>query len=230
MAIVSPPRGRGASRGLGGPYQPRRRGRTRYVVLGGILVFVLVVAAGLVVFASSGASLSADSQALAKVNLPIGGASVQSIEAVTGPNSRPVPVELRGQQIWPKGLIPAGETVSIQVVVKRPGWISWLSGKTQRLSLTVTAPLAQLTQHYVTVSSGPLQLQFAQPVAAISYGPSPAALTRHVLGQPTNTVNLDRSAPAGSIFARIGPTPVCLALAAAYMILVGGGALLRRLL
>jgi len=179
--------------------------RARYVVLGIILVLVLIVAGGLVAFASSGASLSSDSQALAKLDLPLGGGSVQSIQAVTGPHARPVPVELRGSQIWPTGLIPAGETIQIQVVVKRPGWISWLTGKTQRLSLTVTAPLAHLTQHYITVASGPLQLQFEQPVSAISYGPTPTSLTRHVLAQPSSTVTLARTAAAGSIWIAAQP-------------------------
>src|SRR5436305_1436938 len=112
---------------------------------------------------------------------------------------------MRGEQIWPKRLIPAGQAVSIDIVVKRPGWISWLTGKTQRLSLTVTAPLAHLEQHYLTVSSGPLQLQFQQPVAAVSYGPNPTALTRHVLGAPSRQVSLVRTAAAGSMWVAAVP-------------------------
>jgi apolipoprotein N-acyltransferase len=55
-------------------------------------------------------------------------------------------------------------------------------------------------------------------------------------GRWTEATALDKSAilagivraPSATIFARIGPTPICLALAAAYFILVGGGALLKR--
>jgi hypothetical protein len=204
MALASPPRGR---RNVGGYTLPPapRRSRTPYVVLGVVVAVVVVVAGVLVLFASSGASLSSDPQALAKVDMPLGGGTVQSISAVSGPHSQPLPVELRGKQIWPKKLVPAGETISIDVVVKRAGWISWLSGKTQHLSLNVTAPTAHLQQHYVTVSSGPLQLQFQDPVAAISSGPSPTQLTRHVLGQPSSQVTLDRKAAAGTIWVAAVP-------------------------
>jgi lipoprotein-anchoring transpeptidase ErfK/SrfK len=175
------------------------------VVLGVVVAVVLVVAGVLVLFASSGASLSSDSQALAKIDMPLGGGSVQSVSAVTGPHSQKVPVELRGNQIWPTGLIPAGESISIDVVVKRAGWISWLSGKTQHLALTVTAPTAHLQQHYITVSSGPLKLQFQDPVAAVASGPSPTQLTRRVLPQPSNQVTLDRTAAAGTVWVAAVP-------------------------
>ena len=52
---------------------------------------------------------------------------------MTGPANSQVPVHLTGQQIWPSKKIRADETLTIDVVVKRPGWIAWLTGKTQRL-------------------------------------------------------------------------------------------------
>jgi len=190
--------------GLTSPEPPRRR-RTPYIVFGVIVVLVVVIAGGLVAFASSGASLSSDPQALAKVDLPLGGGSVQSVSAVTGPHSTQVPIEFSGGRIWPTAQIPAGEMITIDVTVKRPGWISWLTGQTQHLSLTVTAPVAHLLQHYITVSSGPLQLQFQAPVAAIAYGPSPTALARKVLDQPAQQVTLARSADAGSMWVAAVP-------------------------
>jgi hypothetical protein len=172
-----------------------------YAVLGLILVLLILVVAAFAVLASSSASLMSDSAALAKVSMPFGAGKVQSVVAVTGPHSQRVPVVLRGEKIWPMGRLPAGETFSIQVVVRRPGWISWLTGAPQRLQLTVQTPMAHLTRSYLTLRSGePLRLRFTRPVSAIAYGPTPNRVTRHVLPAPSTEVTLDRRAAAGSIW------------------------------
>ena len=71
MALVSQRR-RG---GLGNGFQYRKYGRSRarYVVAGLLVAVLLAVAAGIVVVASTGASLTTDPAALAKVGLPLGG-------------------------------------------------------------------------------------------------------------------------------------------------------------
>jgi len=167
---------------------------------------VLAVAGAILALVSAGAGLSSDSTALAKVSMPFGAGRIQSVTVVTGPHSRQLPVEIRNGRIWPHGLIAAHERVTIDVVVKRPGWISWLAGGTQRLRLTVVTPVAGLRQDFVTLASGaPLRLSFDQPVAAVSYGPSAAQLTRHVLGSPSSQVTLDRSAEAGTIWVAATP-------------------------
>jgi peptidoglycan hydrolase-like protein with peptidoglycan-binding domain len=185
----------------GPPGPPPRRVRPAYIALGILVAVVVAVVAGFAVLASSSASLVADPSALAKLKMPLGGGTVHSVVAVTGPHSQRVPVELRDGKIWPKRRIRAGETISIQVVVRRPGWISWLTGAQQRLALTVTTPQAHLTKSYVTLRSrAPLRLHFSRPVRAIAYGPAANRLVRHVLPAPTTVVKLDRSAVAGSIW------------------------------
>jgi len=176
-------------------------------VVAGLLVLVALIAAGAVLaLVSAGASLTSDSTALAKVSLPFGGGRVQSVLVVTGPHSRQLPVDVRNERIWPRGLIPANERVTIDVVIKRPGWISWLSGATQRLHLSVVTPAAVLRANYVTLASGaPLRLNFDQPVAAVSYGPSAAQLGRHLLGSPSNQVTLARAADAGTVWVAATP-------------------------
>ena len=204
MALVSQHRtGR-----LGDGFQrpARRRGRTRYLIAGLVVVVVLAAAGAILALVSAGAGLTADSTALAKVSLPFGGGRIQSVTVVTGPHSRRLPVEIRNGRIWPRGLIPAHEQVTIDVVVKRPGWISWLAGGTQRIRLSVVTPAAVLRQTYLTLASGvPLRVSFDQPVAAVSYGPSAAQLTRHVLGSPSSEVTLERSAEAGTIWVSATP-------------------------
>ena len=60
--------------------------------------------------------------------MPLGGGTIESVIVSTGPQSRQIPVEVRGNQIWPKRLIPAHQLLAIDVVIKRPGWIAWLAG------------------------------------------------------------------------------------------------------
>lgn len=165
------------------------------------MALFVAAAAGFAVLATSHASLVGDPTALAKVNLPLGGGKVQSVVAYTGPHSERVPVQLRGDKVWPTGKIPAGETITVEVVVRRPGWVSWLTGATKRLKLTVTTPTAKLSASYVTLSKGaPLQVRFDHPVSVIFYGATRRKLTRRVLPSPTSEVSLQRNAIAGSIW------------------------------
>jgi hypothetical protein len=107
-----------------------------------MLVVVAVVVVGGIILASAHASLTPDSNAIAKVGMPLGGGTIESVTVVTGPHSQRVPVEMRGDQIWPSKLIPADQKLTVDVVVKRPGWISWLAGSKQKLQLTLTTPVA----------------------------------------------------------------------------------------
>jgi peptidoglycan hydrolase-like protein with peptidoglycan-binding domain len=189
-----------ASRG-----QLRRGHGPRYAGLGlGVLVLAVVVVGGLLM-ATAHAGLSTDSSALARVSLPFGGGSIQSAEAVTGPHSTPVPVQVRGEKIWPRKLIPAGERVSLDVVVKRPSLISWAAGSTETLHLTVATPVASLRSQFLTVrGSAPLRLQFRTPVAVFASG-TPGQLHSRVLSAPSTVVTVARSGAAGTIFVAAAP-------------------------
>jgi peptidoglycan hydrolase-like protein with peptidoglycan-binding domain len=170
-------------------------------VLGFVVVLLAVAAAGAIALKSSKASLTADPTALAKIDMPLGGGTIQSVSVYGAPTNEAVPVYVSGQQIWPSKRIPAHKTLSIQVVIKRPGAIAWLTGKTERLNLTLTTPSAHLVAHFLTLPKGaPLTLQFAQPVATFSSGSSPSSLHRQVLPSPESTVTLARTAAAGSIY------------------------------
>ena len=201
MALQSPQRPGRLGNGLqyGAPRRRRRRG---WYALGGVLLVVVVgVAVGALIVSSASASLTTDPQALAKVGMPLGGGRIASAEAVTGPQDRQVPIVVRGNQIWPRGRVPAAERITLNVVIKRPGWISWLAGSSERLRLVVVAPAAKLTQSYVTLASNaPLRLHFSAPVSAFASGASAGQLSRHVLAAPSTTVTLARTAEAGSIW------------------------------
>jgi hypothetical protein len=170
------------------------------VALGLVLAVIGAIAAGAVALISSKAALSGDPAALARVKLPLGGGQIESVSVVTGPRAAPVAVDLRGEQIWPRGRVRAGETVQVQAVVKRPGWIAWLTGATQRLNLTLTTPTATLRTQFLTLDAhAPLTVRFTQPVAAYAYG-QPGQLTRRTLATPRAEVTLPHGSPAGSIW------------------------------
>ncbi|MGI8413296.1 MAG: L,D-transpeptidase family protein [Solirubrobacteraceae bacterium] len=170
-----------------------------------MLALIGVVVVGAIVFGSGHPSLTTDSRALARVDLPTGGGRIETVTVVAGPHSQRIPVDLRGHQIWPRGLIAAHEMVSIQAVVKRPGWISWLAGSTQRVHLTLMTPSASLREHYLTLAAGaPVQLRFKSPVQSIAYG-SPGHLVRHVLPNPISQIALDRGSLAGTISVAAAP-------------------------
>ena len=171
-------------------------------MIGGVLVVVAVLVAAGVVFGTSKATLAPDSVGVAKLTLPLGGAQVQSVTLLAGPSAQPVPATLKGGTVvYPKGSIPAGTHLTVRVVVTRPGWISWIAGKRQTLTLSVTAPTASLRSHYLTVSDhAPLRMHFKAPISAYAYGADPAHLHRVTLASPTATITLPRTSPAGSMY------------------------------
>jgi peptidoglycan hydrolase-like protein with peptidoglycan-binding domain len=170
-------------------------------------VLAVLIGAGIAaaLVASSHASLSADSSALARVSLPVGGGKVESVSVTTGPHSRQLPVELRGSQIWPLRRIAVRQRVTIDVSVRRPGWIAWLSGRAQHLRMTLVTPSVSVSQRYLTLRSGaPIVLHFRAPIQAIAYGP-PGQIVRRELVTPLSTVRLHRTAPAGTLWVAAMP-------------------------
>ncbi len=184
----------------------RHRGRGRYVVAGVMLAAVAVAVAAGILLTSAKATLSSDPSAIAKIGMPLGGGTVESVSAVMGPQRQPVPVTVRDGRIYPRHLIAADQRLSVHVVVKRPGWISWLAGSRQQLDLTITTPVASLRAHYVTVSHrAPLRLDFKAPVSAYSYGASPGHLKRVVMKSPGTSIVLPHSGVAGTVFVSAQP-------------------------
>src|SRR5271154_6631381 len=85
------------------------------------LAFALVALLAAVV-AWSGVTLASDSTALARVSVqPLGG-TIQHVQAF-GPDGARVPLAVSGGRLTPpKGLTPGGRG-SVDVVVRRPGWL-----------------------------------------------------------------------------------------------------------
>ncbi len=171
-----------------------------------MLVAILLAGGLAVVLVTSHSSLNQDSTALASVKLPFGGGTIRSVSVVTGPHAKPIPVDVRGKQIWPQRRIPAGESVSLRVVVKHPGWNSWLTGKTETLNLTMRTPSTALRHRFVTLKgNAPVRVTFQDPISMIAYGTTASDLKRRELASPQTEIALPRSAQAGSVWVAIAP-------------------------
>ncbi|HZE05492.1 MAG TPA: L,D-transpeptidase family protein [Solirubrobacteraceae bacterium] len=175
--------------------------------MGGLLVLVAALVAAGIIFGTAKATLTADPAGLARVTLPMGGGRIQSVTVLAAPSAQPVRWTLRGGDVvYPVKPIAAGTRLTVRVVIARPGWIAWVAGKTQELTLTVTAPTASLRSHFVTAPArGPVTLHFKAPVSAYSYGPAAHHLRRVVLKTPSAQISLPRSSPAGSMYLSAQP-------------------------
>jgi peptidoglycan hydrolase-like protein with peptidoglycan-binding domain len=179
----------------GGP----RRSRLRYVIPVLVAVPFLAIAAIAAMVAASNASIKLDSQSLARVSLPLGGGTITEVVAVGGREQQVVPVRLDGHQVLPSKLIPAGERVTVDATIRRPGWISWLTGKTEHVTVTETTPVARLTSSFLTRKSGqPVKVDLDAPAAVAGYAAVGARLKASALPKPQRTLDLNETASAGT--------------------------------
>ena len=169
------------------------------VLLGmGIVVLVALVLVIVAALTLSGVSLAGDSTALARVSVqPLGG-TLEHVQAF-GPNGRRVPLTVEDDRLTPLRRLAPGEQVTVDVQVRRPGWLSWALGSTRNEQLTLHAPVAHVTEQWMTVPSGSaVRVSFNQPVSAVAYG-STGSLTHHTLSDPRSSVSLGVQPQTGSV-------------------------------
>ncbi len=159
-------------------------------------IAIVVLAAA--VLAWSGVTLASDSTALARVSVqPLGG-TIERVQAF-GPDGQRVPLAVNGGRLTPLKRLTPGEQVSVVVDVRRPGWLSWALGSNRHEQLTLRAPVAQVSEQWLTVSAGStVRVSFDQPVSAIAYG-SAGGLTHHALSSPRSSVSLGTQPATGAM-------------------------------
>lgn len=162
-------------------------------------VVALVVAAfAVAAFGMSGATLNSDPSALAKVDAQAFGGTVQQVHA-TGPDGKPIPIAVHDGRLIPKRKLKPGQTVSVDVVVKRPGWVGWLVGSEQEEHLTLHAPIARVKSRWLTVSpSATPRVSFDQPVRSVAFG-APGHLQHRVFVHPRRSISLGAHQSAGTV-------------------------------
>ena len=172
-------------------------GRKRFLL--GLATGVVVLIAALVVAAVvwSGVTLAGDSTALARVTVqPLGG-TIEHIEAF-GPGGQRLPIAVDDGRLIPRKQLTPGERVSVDVEVRRPGWLGWALGSHDSEQLTLSAPVAHVTKPWMTVQAGSeVHVSFDQPVSAVAYG-SPGDLTAHVLSVAQRSISLGTQPETGA--------------------------------
>jgi hypothetical protein len=180
--------------------------RKRALLGAAATIVVALVVLAVVVLVFSGVSLASDSTALAQVSVqPLGG-TIERVQAY-GPDGQSVPLSVSGGRLTPLEKLTPGEQVSVEVTVRRPGWIGWALGHTSTEHLTLHAPVAQVNDHWMTVSPGsPVYVSFDQPVSAVAYG-NTGNLTQHALSGPQSSVSLGAQPATGAVEIAVAPRP-----------------------
>lgn len=181
--------------------------RLKRALLGAGMTVVLIVALlAVAVLVWSGVTLAGDPTALARVRVqPLGG-TIERVRAY-GPHWQKVPLAMSGGRLTPLKRLTPGEQVTVEVEVRRPGWLSWVLGSVRNEQLTLRAPVARVTQRWMTVPSGSeVRVSFDRPVSAVSYG-STGALTDHRLSGAQSSVSLGPHASTGAIEIAAAPRP-----------------------
>ena len=174
-----------------------RSGRKRFLLGLAIGVAVLIAALVVAALAWSGVTLAGDSTALARVTVqPLGG-TIEHIEAF-GPGGQRLPIAVDDGRLTPRKQLTPGERVSVDVEIRRPGWLGWALGSHDSEQLTLSAPVAHVTEPWMTVRTGSeVHVSFGQPVSAVAYG-SPGDLTAHALSGAQRSISLGTQPETGA--------------------------------
>ena len=145
----------------------------------------------------SGVTLAGDASALARVTVqPLGG-TIEHIEAF-GPGGQRLPISIDHGRLTPREQLTPGERISVDVEVRRPGWLGWALGSHESEQLTLSAPVAHVTKPWMTVQAGSeVHVSFDQPVSAVAYGSS-GDLTAHALSVAQRSISLGTQPETGA--------------------------------
>jgi hypothetical protein len=178
---------------------PRSTGHSRKRALLGIAAGIVLIVALLAVAALvwSGATLAGDPTALARVTVaPLGG-SIEHVQAF-GPGGQRVPLAIAGGRLTPLKRLTPGEQVSVDVEIRRPGWLGWALGAKRNEHLTLHAPVAQVTDPWMTVPVGSaVHVSFKEPVSTIAYGTT-NDLSHHTLSGTQSSISLGTQPATGT--------------------------------
>jgi hypothetical protein len=174
------------------------RSDRRRVLVGVAAALIIVIAAlAAAILAWSGVTLASDSTALARVTVqPLGG-TIERVQAF-GPGGQRLPLAVDGGRLTPLSQLTPGERVSVDVEVRRPGWLGWALGSQRNEQLTLRAPVPHVTEPWMTVQTGSeVHVHFDRPVSAIVYASSDGVARRSLSGTQTS-ISLGRQPETGS--------------------------------
>jgi hypothetical protein len=182
------------------------RGWKRVLLGMGLTIIVIVVLLAVAALLFSGARIAGDSTALARVTVqPLGG-KIERVQAF-GPDGRRVPLTVEGGRLTPLKRLTPGEQVSVDVEVRRPGWLGWALGSERNEHLTLRAPVAQVKEPWMTVPAGSdVHVSFDMPVSTVVYGTT-GAVKSHTLSGAQSTISLGAQPETGTTEIAVAPRP-----------------------
>jgi hypothetical protein len=145
--------------------RPKRSHRGRWIALAAFIAAVAVAVGG--VWFMSGATLGDDPVALGRVDLQPFAGSLVRVRA-QAEDGRHVALAVSHGRLTPRTPVAPGEKITLAVTIKRPGWSSWALGDEKHETLTVEAPVAHVTNRWVTAQGGKAQVQFDTDVDRVS--------------------------------------------------------------
>jgi lipoprotein-anchoring transpeptidase ErfK/SrfK len=189
--------------------KPKGSHRTRKVVgiSGGVVAGVLIIAGVIVATNWPKASLSASYASLGELHTSGVHETVTSIHAIA--DDKPVSVVLKGQNVLPTEKLQTGLRTTVTVTLARPSWISWLTGKTETLTLRSTTPRARLLDPVAIAAAGsPVQSDFSNPVSVVAYSYQSSQKTL-TLSKASSHVSIPDSSKemAGTLKVAAAPEP-----------------------
>ncbi len=114
-------------------------------------------------------------------------------------SSRSCPYAFDGARSSRSTSCPAGERITIQATIRRPGWISWLTGKNEQVKVSETTPVAKLASSFLTRKRGqPVTVDFDDAVAEAGFGGLGANVAAKRLAAPSTSLALNEQATAGT--------------------------------
>jgi peptidoglycan hydrolase-like protein with peptidoglycan-binding domain len=170
----------------------------RVVAVASLALVVAFVALAYFVVRESRATLSTDPTALARLQLKSLAGTLREARAYA-PDGREIPLRLSQDRLTPMTTLRPGERITVDVTVRRPGWIGWALGSTHTEHLTVRAPTAPVTHQWLTVPQGsPVSVTFAQPVVKVAYTYN-GRVTHLAFFRPEQSVTLGTFSAAGAL-------------------------------
>src|SRR3954452_15145551 len=100
----------------------------------GALAVAAVAVVAVAYFTWPSATISAEPDGLPTVSVPNLAGKVVSV-SLHDAKGREIPVDLRDDVFRPAAKIPAGAQLTAEAVIRRPGYVGWLRGKTQTVSV-----------------------------------------------------------------------------------------------
>jgi peptidoglycan hydrolase-like protein with peptidoglycan-binding domain len=161
---------------------------------------VLAAAFAAAVLLLSGASLAEDGSALARVRTQVFAGRIASVSAFA-PDGTAIPLVVSHGRLTPRSQLEPGETVSVRVVVRRPGWSAWALGKDRHERLTVQTPVAHVVDRWPTGR----RIRFDIPVSTVKVGGRNVAASTTVVLPSTKTAGAVNVTVAARPWEKLGP-------------------------